>query len=564
MNAPHEMASADAPRAELDAALEGLIETAHRVADTQGRLRGLLRANRAVVEQAELPVVLRTIIQVATDMIGARYGALGVMSPEGGLEEFIQIGIDDEVVARIGHLPSGHGLLGAVLAEGRPVRTSSVADDARAEGFPSAHPAMNGFLGVPIQIRGQLFGSLYFAEKIAGEFTIEDEELLVALASTAGIAIENARLLDETRRRQRWSAASAEIATSLVADDTSSSLHLVADRVVDLAEADLVCVVVPLSGADLIVDTASGVLAEGLAGLVMPRAGSLSETVLETRRPVLRTRVELPADTAQGAVGGPTMFVPLLHGRESLGVLMVARVAGSRRFTAADVEMVEDFARHASLAIDVARVRFDRTRLTLLEDRSRIARDLHDHVIQRLFAAGLDLQAAARETTDGATAARLENQVDSLDSAIAEIRTAIFALGPIRASERGSVRRHIVDLIAELGGLFPRLPRLSFGGPIDLLVDDELGADLDAVVREGLTNVARHAGATAVAVRVAVHDDEVVAEITDDGCGIVDTGRSSGLANLRHRARRWRGGLAVVPGAAGGTVLTWTARLPES
>lgn len=564
MNPPNTLAFPDGPKSELDAALANLISSAQRVAETQGRLRVLLRANTAVVEQIDLPAVLKTIVEAAVGLVGARYGALGVMSEDGGLEEFIQVGMTDEMVAQIGRLPEGHGLLGAVLDDAGPIRMHRLQDDPRSVGFPEGHPDMHVFLGVPIRVRGQMFGSLYFAEKDTGDFTVEDEELLTALASTAGIAIDNARRIDETLRRQRWSAVSAEIVTALVAEDAEAPLQLLAERAATLADADLVCIVLPVGAESLVIDTARGDLAEGLEGLVVPARGSVLAETFRSGESLLRSRVADLTDLTgrrEPFVLGPTMIIPLLGGETVLGVLTVSRVLGGRRFTAPDVEMVTDFARHATLAIDVARVRLDRHRLELLEDRSRIARDLHDHVIQRLFAAGLDLQSAARVVIDDTSKALIDRQIDTLDTAIAEIRTAIFALGPTRVGESPSVRHRIIDLLAELSGLFPETPRLTFTGPVDLMVADDLGHDLLAVVREGLTNVARHADATHVSVRIAIADDTLNTEITDDGVGIRPSNRSSGLANLTARAERWQGALSVLPGDTGGTVLVWTAAL---
>ncbi|AMM20173.1 hypothetical protein AX769_08330 [Frondihabitans sp. PAMC 28766] len=535
------------------------------MAATQGRLRSLLRANKAIVEHLDLHTMLRAIIEAAIDLVGARYGALGVVSPEGGLEEFIQVGIDDETVALIGHLPEGHGLLGAVLKQAHPIRLENLQDDPRSSGYPAAHPAMHGFLAVPIRVRDQLFGSLYFAEKIEGEFSREDEELLTSLASTAGIAIENARLYEETQRRQRWSTLSTAIATALLSTDTDEPLRLLADGVAELADADLVCVVLPLGSGSLIIDTARGSLAGDMQGLVLAASGTLSSHVLESQEARLVSSMRTcPELSNQLASLGPSMLIPLLNNEGAIGVLVVARHVGRRRLTNEDVVMATDFARQGTLAIDVAHARADRHRLERLEDRSRIARDLHDHVIQRLFASGLELQAAARETTDDAAQALIEHQIDTLDTAIAEIRTAIYALTPPRHGARASLRHRVIDLLAETQSMFTRTPRLTFLGTVDLLVVDELADDVLAVVREALSNVARHAAATLVTVSISVHDGAIDVEVSDDGVGITPTGRSSGLSNMTARAERWQGTMDATVRPEGGTLLRWTGNLTES
>ncbi|OII26059.1 GAF domain-containing protein [Frigoribacterium sp. MCBA15_019] len=560
MAPPHGLRFTDGPRTDLDEALSTLVVSAQKVSATQGRLRALLRANRLVVEQLDLPTVLSSLVAAAVDLVGARYGALGVVSPDGGLEQFVHTGMPDEIVDRIGRLPQGHGLLRSVLDEGTPVRTGNAGADPRSGGVPPGHPDIESFLGVPIRVRGELYGSLYFAEKDEGEFTTEDEELLTSLAATAGVAIDNARLFDETTRRQAWTAASAEVATALLSDDERSPLHLLAERVVTLADADLVCIVLPATTTTVIVDTARGRLADDLQGLVLPSEGTLSGRALQLHETLDVSNVQSVAEVAGSPlVLGPTVVVPLETGDATHGALTVSRAAGSARFSRADIEMITDFSRQATLAIDVAEVRHDRTRLERTEDRGRIARDLHDHVIQRLYAAGLDMQASVRSGVDTGTRERLDRHIDMLDAAIVEIRTAIFSLAPPRRAGRSSLRHRVIDLLAELSPVFDVTPRLAFAGPLDLMVLDEVVDDVLAVVREGLSNVARHAHATRVSVTVGVADDRVEVRITDDGIGLPDDHDDSGLANLAVRAARWQGTMVAERRPEGGTVLTWTA-----
>lgn len=567
MDDPQVSVTPDGPRTDLDEALTTLMASARKVSDTQERLRGLVRANQTVVQKLDLPAVLTALVTAGLDLVGARYGALGVMSPEGGLEQFVHVGMPDELVARIGHLPEGHGLLGAVLADGAAVRTDHLADDPRSSGFPAGHPAMSTFVGVPIRVRGQLFGSLYFAEKdeSACGFTDEDEQLLTSLAATAGIAIDNARLFESKRRLQAWTAASTEIATALLSDDARSPLHLVADKVVALADADLVCIVLPATSSTVIVDTARGRLAGDLEGLVLPAAETLSGRALRAHEIVVAAEMRSPAEPNGEPLDlGPSIAVPLESGAAAHGALTVSRAPGSARFTDAEVTMIGDFSRQATLAIDIAGIRLERHHAERREDRNRIARDLHDHVIQRLFASGLELQATVRSTEDAATRDRLERQIDTLDAAITEIRAAIFALSPPRREGRASLRTRVIDLLTELGHMFDTTPRLAFSGALDLTVVDELCEDVLAVVREGLSNVARHAGATHVAVTVAVADDRAEVRITDDGVGIRPDRRESGLANLAARAAAWQGEMRVDVRDGGGTTLTWSAHLTRN
>ncbi|TFD82806.1 GAF domain-containing protein [Cryobacterium fucosi] len=527
--------------------------------ESEVRLRSLLQASQSVVEQLELSSVLRRIVDVAVELVGARYGALGVIAPNGGLEQFIHVGMPDGLAERIGHLPVGLGLLGALIDEPQPIRLARLGDDDRSVGFPDGHPAMDGFLGVPVRVRGAVFGNLYLTEPASGAFTGEDEELLCVLAATAGIAIENARLFDETQRHQRWSAGTAEISAALLSERADDPRALLADRLGAIAGADLVCVVVPGSPETLLVDTARGALADQVRGLVFPASAAVCGRALESGQPFL----------TYGAAGhpdeviliGPTMVIPLRTAGRPYGVLTASRRAGRPGFSPGELEMAADFVGQAGVALELARGRAVRQRLAVLEDRSRIARDLHDQVIQRLFAAGLGLQAIARTVVEPDLRYRILAQVDALDDAIAEIRTAIFALSAQIHPDRPSVRHRILDLLAELGPLFEHPPRITFSGPIDLLTPDALADDLVAVLREGLTNVLRHAGARESTVSVGVAGDTITVDIVDDGVGPAGAVTSSGLANLAERARRWHGALALTGIDAGGCLLRWSARL---
>ncbi len=560
----HSLGFPDAARARLDESIATLVADAQRVLSSQGRLRSLLDANRLVAEQIELPVVLRTIVEAATSLVGAQYGAIGVIAPDGTLEQFIHVGMTDEIVAAIGTLPEGHGILGALIEEQEPIRLEHLSHDPRSIGFPTAHPAMDSFLGVPVRVRGEVYGNLYLSQRSGGSFSQEDEELLVALAGTAGAAIDHARLFDESQRRQRWSSASAQVTSALLSDEVEDSLSILADRVASLADADLVCVAIPAGATSMVVQVARGDLADEVQGTTFESAGTLAGRAYESRQPVL-SDVDSEQRIHPAADLGPTMALPLMSTTEPSGVLTVSRLPGRPRFTRADLEMAADFASQASVALRLSAGQRDRQRVAVLEDRGRIARDLHDHVIQRLFGAGLSLQAIAKSLPDDA-AARVADQVDVLDAAIAEIRTAIFTITTSANSERSSIRHRIIDLVGETSDLFADSPQLNFVGPVDLLVAGDLADDVVAVVREGLTNVARHAAAHQTTVAVAVADQQLTVVITDDGVGVDPStaGVSSGTANLLRRAQSWGGTFSIAKREPSGTALTWTARLDES
>ncbi len=553
------LAFPNASRSKLDRVLADLVESAQEVLATQGRLRSLLDATRAVSGELELPSVLRRIIEVATELVGARYGAIGVIGADGTLDQFIHVGMPDDMVHVIGHLPEGRGLLGALIEEQEPIRLEHLSDDPRSAGFPHGHPPMDSFLGVPVRVRDEVYGNLYLSESKDGAFSDEDQELLMALAATAGAAIDHARLFDESQRRQRWSAASAEVTSALLSDQAEDSLAILADRVAALADADLVCVTIPLGPSTMSVEVARGHLAASVAGTTFASAGTLTGRAHESGQPVMADSL-LGMNTEPPLALGPSMAIPLTPLDQPSGVLLVSRLPGRPRFSPADLDMAADFAAQAGVALRLVIAREDSQRLVLLEDRGRIARDLHDHVIQRLFGAGLSLQAIAGSLPEPRLRTEIARQVDALDAAIAEIRTAIFTLTSAAHSDAPSVRHRVIDLLGEMAGMFPTSPRVTFGGPVDLMVPLELVDDLVAVVREGLTNVAKHAEAESTSVVIAVDEDVLSVVIEDDGIGFTPDpgGRRSGTGNIAERAALRGGDSEIVPREPRGTILRWS------
>jgi signal transduction histidine kinase len=564
---------ADGPRLELDQLLTQLVSRAEDVIATQGRLRGLLAANKMIIGNMALPIVLRHIVEAACRLVNARYGALGVLAPGGELQEFIHVGIDEETAARIGPLPQGKGLLGALTLDPNPIRLRVMSEDSRSVGFPPEHPPMDSFLGVPVRVRDRVFGNLYLTERAGGEFTAEDEELVTALAATAGVAIENARLFEETERRQRWLQASTQITQQLLSSEGEEPLNLIARETLEVADADIVTVVLPTAtGQRLMVEVAAGMKAAELTGYTYPMQDTLAGLSFESGRPVLvgdvtedpKFRVHL----SEVLPVGPVMVLPLIGSQRMRGALVVGRLLGRHRFDEADLAMATTFANHAATALELADARADQQRVVLLEDRDRIARDLHDHVIQRLFAAGLTVQSVAAGLGGDARAERLERVVTGIDETIRQIRTSIFQLRGQLGPQTGTVRVRLLGVLAEVTPLLPFEPRLRFSGPIDSVVPESVVDDLEAVTREALTNVARHAQATHAEVALTASATEVVLEVVDDGIGIGATERRSGLANLRERAEHHHGSLVLTspapqdpPTTGKGTHLRWTIPL---
>ncbi|MGL4174476.1 MAG: GAF domain-containing protein, partial [Dermatophilaceae bacterium] len=393
------------------------------------RLRRLVAANEAIVSDLDLATVLRRIVEAAVDLVDARYGALGVIAPDGrGLEQFVHVGVDPELVERIGHLPEGRGILGALIADPRPVRLRHLADDPRSVGFPAGHPPMDSFLGVPVRVRGEVFGNLYLTDAAAGEFDEHDEAVAVSLAATAGIAVHNARLYADSGHRQEWLLAAADLTRRVLADPSTVAAvttGIVAETVATLADAPLVLVLEHDGPDDATVTAAAGTDAAGTG------AEALTGAVVIPTDPLRRTAdtgdarsVERLGGLPAGAPGadGPALLLPLLGPRRT--VLVATRPAGAHPFTGPELEMASTFAAQVSVALELAKAREDQQRMALLEDRTRIARDLHDHVIQQLFAAGMSVQGVASTLDDPERSDVLDSVVDTLDEAVKRVRTS--------------------------------------------------------------------------------------------------------------------------------------------
>ena len=550
----------DVPRLELDQLLMQLMDRADDVLATQGRLRGLLRANALVAGELSLPVVLRQIVTAARDLLGARYAALGVLGRDGGLEQFVHAGMDDELVARVGDLPYGRGILGLLISEPVPIRLPDLSAHPASAGFPPGHPPMTGFLGVPVRIGEEIFGNLYLTEHSGGsEFTADDEELAIALAAAAGAAIANARRFAESERRRRWLDASAELTPRLLSAGAGASHTLIAEYAAAAAEADFAALTVPHGPDQVIVAGVAGELTAGMMNRMAPLADSLTGQAIRTGKPGLVTGDRCQAAAAAlGADTGPLVVVPLAAGEQVRGALMLGRLAAHARFTETDLDMAISFAGHAAVAMELAQARIDQIILAQAEDHDRIAGDLHDHVIQELFALGMRLEGHAARS-DRVAAERINGYVDTLDEVIKKIRTSIFGLQrPLRAP--AGLPARIMEIIEEHTPQLGFTADVSFVGPLDPGPGETLAHDILAVTRESLSNCARHAHATAVSVSLALRDELITLDITDNGRGLGTPARSSGLSSMRRRAERNGGTFQLSTPASGGTCLSWTAR----
>ena len=556
----------DIRKLELDELIDQLVDRAQDVKRAQGRLRALLHAIETVTGDLALEAVLRNVVESACDLAHAQYGALGVIGPDGGLEQFITVGVDEETAARIGPLPQGKGLLGALITDPRPIRLQHMSDDPRSTGFPPNHPPMDSFLGVPIHVRDEVFGNLYLANSERDDFSTDDEELVIALALAAGTAISNARLFQDSAVQQRWLEASVEIGSQLLSATGEDPLRVVARRAIEIADADIVSVgLVSPDGLSFVVEEAFGDRADELIGRSFPLAGSIAGRVLAEGEPLLAPASDgkdlPPSYLALVMEAGPLMVLPLRGTGAPRGVLSLCRSRGRHAFTPRDLAMANTFASHASVALELADSRIAEQKLVLLEDRDRIAMDLHDHVIQELFAIGLSLESTASNLADEEAAQRLRQRVEDIDRTIRRIRMSIFELRGI-ASAGDGVRQRVLGVTSDLAAALGFTPQVTFSGVLDVRLADELVEDLVACVRETLTNVAKHARARSAMVDLSLAGEVLTVMVTDDGVGVRDTSRSSGTANLRARAQKWSGTFALAPGSTSGTTATWTVRIP--
>ncbi|MGC9472653.1 GAF domain-containing sensor histidine kinase [Streptomyces sp. WG4] len=541
-------------------------------AELLARVPKLLDAMRSVGSGLELHSTLNRICETAADLANARYAAIGVVDEDGyGLAEFVHHGVDGPTARRIGHLPDGHkGLLGALVRDPEPIRLTDLAEDPRSCGFPRHHPPMRSFLGVPIRVQGEIFGNLYLSEKLAGEpFDDYDLAMVRVLATEAGIAIGNARLYEAAQQRERWIDGSVAVTTALLSGgDMDEALQVVAEQARRLSGARAGIVLLPADGGGLEIVAVAAQHSTNALGTVIPPDNGIVAELLEGR-PMFVDDAATDPRMDDGPVRGygPVMLLPLCRDGRVLGGLVMPRARGARPYTRTERALGDRFASQAALALMMADAQRDRERLAVYEDRDRIARDLHDLVIQRLFATGMMLESAQRRELPPEVRDGVGGAVDELDVTIQEIRSAIFALRqPDEAPEglRTRVLREIAMAAVPLGFT----PSHRFTGPVDTAVGDLTGKNLIAALRETLSNAFRHAGATRIEVMVdatvTLPDGRPGVRLTvaDDGIGIPEGGRRSGLRNLERRAETVGGTSRVGPGIGrdgSGTAVLWEA-----
>jgi signal transduction histidine kinase len=540
------------------------------------RDRGLFTAVVSVAAGLELGATLRRIVQAAVELVDASYGALGVLDDTGALGEFIHVGIDAQTAATIGHLPVGRGILGLLMDHPVPIRLENLTDHPKSSGFPPGHPAMTSFLGVPVRVRGEVFGNLYLTEKRTGTgFTSEDERTVMALAAAAAVAIENARLYERSRQREQWQQAVTDIANAVLADSEADEvLSLVANRARSLTGADVALVALPDDDDDLVVEIVDGrdddsgqaareliTVISGWNGQRVPQHSVAHEAFHDGISRIERDTARVLADDDTEPEHGPAVVIPLMTSDHVLGILMLLWGEPTARVPADALELAGSFASQAAVTLVLAKARREHERLAVYEDRDRIARDLHDLVIQRLFATGMMLQGTSRiADVPDAAADRVSRAVDELDETIKEIRQTIFALHEPVEGPTSSARGRVLRETSQSAALLGFEPAVRFVGPVDSMLTAEATDHLVAALREALTNAAKHAEAKRVDVVVQIDAGDVVLVVTDDGVGINEDGpgRRSGVANIAARAQVLGGWCRLERVSNdGGTRLTW-------
>lgn len=535
-----------------------------QIVEGRDRLDGLIDAILAITSGLKLDATLRAIVHTAAELVDARYGALGVRGYDHRLVEFVYEGIDEETRHLIGSLPEGRGVLGALIEEPKPIRLDDISRHPASVGFPLHHPPMRTFLGVPVRIRDEVFGNLYLTEKADGQpFSDDDEVLVQALAAAAGIAVDNARLFEESRTREAWIEATRDIGTQMLAGaDPAMVFRLIAEEALTLMAGAATLVAVPLDDEapacevdDLVIVEVAGEISPAVKQMTVAVSGTSIGGVFHDRTPRRFDRLDLAV--AGPVEPGPALVLPLRAADTVAGVLVALRSADEQPFSDKQLDMMAAFADQAALAWRLATAQRQMREVEILTDRDRIARDLHDHVIQRLFAVGLTLQGAAPRARVPAVRESIYSSIDDLQEIIQEIRSAIFDLhaGPSRATGL----RHRLDKVIDQLAIPALHTTVQYTGPLSV-VDTVLANHAEAVLREAVSNAVRHANATSLAINVSVEDD-VRVEVVDDGVGISGDITESGLRNLRQRADDAGGEFTVENMPTGGTLLRWSAPL---
>ena len=545
-----------------------LIQQLHEL-EEQNRLRELANAAISVSSDLSLSATLQRIVDASRSLLDARYAVLRVSSGSGDENrsgDFIVAGLSPDESRPIGSPVEDPPTLTLPTREQAPLRLADLSAEESPPGS-AAHRLrqQHASLSVPIVVDEALFGNLYLVEKnVEQAFTPSDESILVELAAAGGIAISNALRYDDARRKQEWLSASAEITSTLLGTNPAEPLELVARGARRVAGADVAWIEVPTQHQTVVVSAADGLGEDELRGTVLSLAeAELFAQVSASGRPEVINDAML--DGRLGAFTaierGSLMAVPLTAADRCLGALLIGNERGHGHFSALDLEMATTFAGHAALVIEFAAAQEDRHRLGLLEERDRIARDLHDRVIQTIFATGLGIQGVAGQLGRGAAADRLAGYVADIDKIISQLRSSIYQLHSPSKNPAGTLHAQLLDAIDSTGAAIGLAPDIRFTGGADVLLPDEIVADLVAAAGETLIIIGRHAEATSAGITLDIGADQVTLQISADGKAFAES-PIDGLDGIRARAMRHGGAFEITTPADGGTALSWSALLP--
>ncbi|MDT0301857.1 sensor histidine kinase [Streptomonospora wellingtoniae] len=552
------------PKMRLDELISELHVRLESALSTRDRVHSLLEAVLSIGSDLDLATVLRRLTEAAATLVDARYAGLGVLDEAGNFAEFIPVGLSTDQTDGMHVFPLGMGILSVPTRDRSALRLRDLTDHPEYRGMPEGHPEMRSFLGVPVQVREEVFGNLYLTEKRnGGEFDEEDEAIVTALATAAGVAIENARLYEETRLRERWLASSTEVTTRLLSGaDSDEVLGYLAQQSREMSDADVAIVLLPDSRErDLVAEIADGPVAEQVIGSPVTMEDTKCGWVYRNGAPATISdlrQAKCPMLTHRGF--GPGLLVPIGTPEHTRGVLLLGKMSARSPFNEATQRMIDAFSAQAAVALELAEARRDAERLVVLEERDRIAKDLHDVVIQRLFASAMTLMSTVRLIGDAEAGDRVQRTIDDLDETIREIRSTVFALQLPSQPQHTSLRDRILTAAEGSARSLGCQPGVRLEGSIDTSVPEEVGEQLLAVLGEALSNVARHAGASEVHVSVQA-DERLTLQVDDDGRGIPEDGRRSGLRNLAERALSLGGEFTVDPLPGKGTTLRWSVPL---
>ncbi|ADH92791.1 GAF domain-containing protein [Arcanobacterium haemolyticum] len=525
--------------------------------------------------QLDRDAAYQHFVDSARHLTGARYAALAVLDSHGETMEFIQSGMDPHAAHMLGRPPRGHG----VFAD-TPVKGWLIVNDLESYlhryGFPEGHPVMRNYLGVAVSIREQVWGRLYLTDKLGG-FTDDDGAQMEILAQAAAIAAQNSQMFARSQNRARWLTASQNIVSSLLeGSEEDEALQVIVHEMRIAAQADAAIMVLPSIQDTWVSEIVDGEDADHLLGIRFPAAGRAMTVVNEQAGLVVDSMQRLrTVRVEQLRHYGPALYAPLASKSAGTGVIILLRNIGCVEFNLHDLAMAENAAKQAAIALELAEARLNEELASELDERSRIGRDLHDLAIQQLFASGMHITAVKEDLAAKGYAVEvgtaLDQAISSIDESVRQIRVIVQSLRDDSASVALVERLQQETKVAlQVLNFAPSLI-ISWNGEVTTsedtfaLIDDAVGSDISddvvAVVREGLSNVARHAHASSVAVQLTVDPSHVRIDVIDDGRGIKQSlGRRSGLSNLAARARRHHGSFTISPHTRG-TCVSWEAPL---